>query len=243
MMFFLYFITFINFLFFFSAIFTIFTKSFLIRFKETISISASLIAVLAGLGAFTIYAYENYDQYVDKRDKQYIGIWTNPSEGCIDCIFKNDPEKPIIIDLHVKNGFVSGVLDASGWLDQYYEEQGLKDDYEKGKSIAGIPPEELADKTKRIAQKFIHGYLNIDGRFKFNKGHINIWDFIEGKPVLYAKAEISLAGHMLHFKRVGEGFPGIPQTAEMFKTVNDNGKACKKVASDAPWICIDYKED
>jgi hypothetical protein len=41
---------------------------------------------------------------------------------------------------------------------------------------------------------------------------------------------------------LGEHFLGIPDTANLYRTLNDNGSACKKVETNAPWICNDPKD-
>lgn len=113
---------------------------------------ASLFAIIAGIAGFIFYFSHLYVSNQIKRDAEFSGIWTNPSEGCIGCEFNNDPKRPIVLNLEAKNGYISGWMDASSWL----------------------VPEDLAtlkekEDVTKMAMKIIFSSLNVDGELFLKK--------------------------------------------------------------------------
>lgn len=66
---------------------------------------------------------------------------------------------------------------------------------------------------------------------------MDIWDYKDGKPVLYGKATLKKEEETLHLKMIGKHFLAIPSYAEMYRTYDNEGNVCKEVQDNAPWIC------
>ncbi|MBX2834487.1 MAG: hypothetical protein KTR28_05910 [Micavibrio sp.] len=198
------------------------TSQFLEKKSNLLGSIASLIGIIAALVGCIFYASNHYRQHIIKRDALFTGIWTNPSEGCINCELHNDPNRPIILSLKAENGILVGTLDASEWL--------AKDNYNQLKQD---------ERIYQLAQRTIHGFLNVQGRLSGNKGEIVVWDFIDGKENLYAHANLNLIDGVLYMETIGDHFLAIPDKSELFKTINEDGKSCDKVVRNSPLICFE----
>lgn len=202
---------------------------------------ASIVSILTIIGVIlgTIsFFWQSYNSYVQHRDEQFIGVWTNPSEGCIDCDLGNDPERPIILTLRVKDGKISGVMDASAWLNNYREEKQKNEKKKKYKN----KEEKFLGEAANIAMSMMHKYLSVNGKLTRFSSTIEIGDLVEGKWTLFGYGKIKLEDNVLRLEMTGKHFLGIPDTANLYRTENDDGGACKNVEPDAPWICNDPRD-
>lgn len=212
-------------------------KQELLNSNVILSVFASLLVIVATLAGFGSGALEKYKEHYNERDNKFVGIWTNPSEGCIGCSFDNDQERPIILKLEVVNGQIIGEMDASGWLSEYRKERDLK--------TRRIPKRKPTQKERKQNDKAIirmvldslHKNLLVEGDLIFNQGNITITDFYEGKRVLFGKAKLSMQDNFMKMEMVGKHFLGIPDKAHLYKVYNNQGSPCTRVNEETPWLC------
>jgi hypothetical protein len=200
-----------------------------------ISSVASLITIIAGIGAFYLYSLQSYTHLSQTRDQDFIGIWTNPTEGCIGCSFNNDPDRPIILNLDVKDGQIGGILDASGWLNKGGEASESKDN----KHITfKTEKEKVISQAVEMAIGMANKYLNVEGTLTFRGGQIVIWDYVGGEKTIMGRGTLEMENEgYIRLKMEGDHFLGIPDTAELYKSYDDDGKPCKEVDPEEGWRC------
>lgn len=192
------------------------------RLNNTYGTIASILTIIGAVIGAIFYIAEQYDIWKTTRDQQYSGIWTNPTEGCVGCEFDNDETRPIILDLRVSNGAISGVLNASGWLDAL-EETKINNDLSKRQNF-------------REFKKVLFQYLNVTGQLGFYGGKIEIFNIVGGKLHSLGKGKIYMDG-ALRLKMEEPHFIGIPNNAELYRSEED-GVPCKTIDPKNPSLCL-----
>lgn len=204
----------------------------------TLSAILTLFGIISAIYACFLFVSQKFENHINLRDGQFVGTWTNPSEGCIDCDLGNDAARPITLNLKVKDGELSGVLDASGWIKVAREEKEIKE--RKKRNVKKTRDEKILEGAMDMTFQF----LSVGGDINGDHATLSISDMVGGEWKLFGKATLTVTGEsQLRLEMKRPHFEGLPDNANLYRTLNDSGKACKKVDKISPWICNDPSED
>ena len=81
--------------------------------------------------------------------------------------------------------------------------------------------------------------LIVEGKLNLMGGKLYIFDYNMGKRVPYGVGKITMEEELMELEMIGDHFLGIPDHANLYKTYDKQGNACKNAQDDAPWICLD----
>lgn len=180
------------------------------------NIAANLSTVIAGLGAFIIYAITSYGNFQKQRAELFNGDWTTSPDFCVECQQVATLEFPFTLGISTSDTQIAGSIDLSAAIPEETPKAQSKKKKKYIKSIKDID-EDFQKEAASFTKKMDLLSMMFEGDMSFGHGDVTIFNYVGGRKVKYGSAKIYMKADHIYWQTTERSMSEIPLEAILYK--------------------------